>query len=151
MSRPPSILLFERLYLGSTALYLINAVLFWAGAREAMLMTPQVSANPAIARLIPGIMVGSLALSVGLSLLFWFLVARRGSMAGKWLVVVTEGLGACAALLAIVRLLRGAPFGISIALGFIATAMAIAAAALLFRPDAQRWLGAGEARLDKLP
>lgn len=107
MQRPPSIVLFERLYLGSLMLWAVNTALFWSRTREIMAQNPQLQANPQVAAIVAPLMIASLVATVGVSLLFWFLVARRGSVAGKWLVVVTEALGALFALIAILRLVQG--------------------------------------------
>ncbi len=140
MPRPPSIIAFERLYLGSIVLYIVNAALFWSATREIMVQTPQIEANPAMAGMVGGIMAGSLIVTVLVSLLFWWLVARARSVAGKWLVVGTEAIGAIFGLLALLRLARGtAPIPTATALGLIATGLAVAAAAMLFRADAGSW------------
>ena len=142
MPRPSSIVSFERLYLGSTALYVINAALYWSATREIMASTPQAQANPAVVSMLGAIMTGSLALTVVVSLLFWFLVARQRSVVGKWLVVVSEAVGVLFAAVALLRLARGtSPNPPSVVMGLVSTALAVAAAVFLFRPDAKVWLG----------
>lgn len=142
MERPPSIVAFERLYLGSIAVYIVNAVIFWTANREMMNMMGRVRATPGLADLISPIMIVALLATVLVSVLFWYLVVRKRHVAGKWLVVVTEAIGAVLALLALGRLVGGtAPNPASILLGLVSTALAIAAAIVLFRPDARTWLG----------
>ena len=139
VQRPPSIVAFDRLYLSSVVLYLLNAVLFWTATR-AIMLTSLPAANPAVARLLPTIMAGSLVVTVAVSLLLWWLVVRARNVAGKWLVAATEAIGAVLAALALVRLAGGASINTpSVLLGLISTALAIAAAAMLFRPDAVAW------------
>ena len=146
MSRPPSIILFERLYLGSIALYILNAALFWTQNRALVAAMPQLRANAQLASLVGAIIVGSLVVTLLLSLLFWWLVAKQRSEAGKWAVVVTEVIGALLAVLPLIRLVQGAtPNVVGAVLGLASTALAIWAATLLFRPDAQPWFGEQDA------
>lgn len=150
MGRPPSIISFERLYLGSIALYILNAALFWSQMRGAMDQSPQIQANPDMATVVGGIMVGSLVVTVLVSILFWWLVARQASVAGKWLVVGTEAIGALFALFALYKLATGSsPNPAGTAVGLVVTGLAIAAAAMLFRPDAKVWLGEDETVSDE--
>ena len=142
MTRPPSIVLFERLYLGSLAIYLINAAMFWTQSRDTVAAMPQIQANPAIAALVPPIMLGSLAVTVLFAILFWWLVARQRSEVGKWLVVVTEAIGGLFGLFALLQLVWGTAVNpTAAAIGLLATALAVAAAVVLFRPDARAWFG----------
>lgn len=144
MPRPSSVALFERLYLASIAVYFFNAVLFWSGTRALMAATPRIQADAAMAALVTPIMAVSLAVALSLSLLFWMMVVRWRMVTGKWLVVVTEAIGGALGLVSLVRLLGGhSPNPGSVALGLVSTAMAVAAAAMLFRPDAAAWLARG--------
>lgn len=145
MTRPHSILAFERLYLGSIAVSAIQAGLFWPQFRASMAAMPQVQNNATVASIMGGVM-GMLLIAILLfSLLFWYLVARARSIAGKWCVVVTEAIGAVVAVPALLRLARnGTDNPTSLALGLLATVLAIAAAAMLFRADAGTWLYADE-------
>lgn len=150
MSRPPSILLFERLYLGSILLYVVNAVVFWSTTRAMVLQSPQIQQTPALASMMVGIMIATVALMVAVSLLLWWLVARARSNVGKWLVVVTEAIGAVLALFSLLGIARGTAGNVpGIVLGLLGTALAIAAAAVLFRADARDWLAGDE--LDETP
>lgn len=140
MTRPPSIRAFERFYLTSTALYVANAALFWGETREAMRSLPYVASSPLMAPLIGPIMVGALVVTVLVSLLLWYLVARAGNAVGKWGVVATEAIGAAMGAMALLGLLQGAsPYRANVALGLLVTALAVAAAVMLFRPDATAW------------
>ncbi|WP_419808788.1 hypothetical protein [Sphingomonas sp.] len=142
--RPPSIAAFERLYLGSTALYVIVTLIYWSATREMMAASSQVQSNPQVGGMIGGIMIGSFAVTVLVALLLWWLVARGRSVVGKWLVVGTEAIGAIGGLLALLRLARGTAGDLTQALlGLLVTALAIAAAAMLFRADATAWLTEG--------
>lgn len=142
LPRPASIVAFERLYLGSLLLYIVVTAVFWTRTRETMLTMPQMRANPDVAGIIGPIMIGSFAVTVGVALLFWWLVARKHSVAGKWLVVVTEAIGALFAIFALLRLVQGtADSTVGSALSLLVAGLAIAAAVMLFRPDARAWFG----------
>ena len=145
--RPPAIQLFERLYLGSLALYLIGAALFWGRTQATIAAMPQLQANPAIGSFVIVIMVGTIVVIAAASLLFWWLVVRQRSAVGKWLVVVTEALGALSALATLVQLLRGLSLNpAGSALNLVATARLVGAAVALFRPGADAWFAEGERR-----
>ena len=145
MNRPPSIVAFERLYLGSILLTVVNAIVFWSFNRNAIAAMPQVQESPGLAALINIMLVVSLAITVAVSLLFWWLVARVGSVVGKWLVIVTEGLGVLFAILPLLNLIRGHGANVpGTIVTLVCTALAAAAAAMLFRADADDWIAARE-------
>lgn len=146
VTRPPSIVAFERLYLGSILLGIVNAIAFWSINRAAILDLPQVQASTGMTGMVDGMLIGSLAINVAISLLFWWLVARQGSVVGKWLVVVTEAIGLVMAILPLLRLLRGTAGNVpGTVLALVSTALAVAAAAMLFRADANGWFAARDA------
>ena len=140
MPRPAAITLFDRLYLASIVLYVLNAAIFWSQTSALATEMPQVQDNPAVASMVGGILIGTLVVTVALSVLFWWLVSRQRSEAGKWLVIVTEAIGALTGLWALVTLARGlAPNPTNAAISVVTTALAVAAAAMLLRADAQSW------------
>ena len=144
MLKPPSIRTFEGLYLGSIVLWALNTVIFWSRNQAMMASNPQFVANPQMVAIIQPIMIATVAITAVLSLLFWYLVARRASVVGKWMVVVTEAIGAIFLLLGLVRLATTGGVTAPVALGFVATVLAVAAAAMLFRPDTNAWFAIGE-------
>ena len=145
MNRPPSIIAFERLYLGSIVLSIINAIAFWSFNRDAIAAMPQVQESPGLAALINIMLIVSLAITVAVSLLFWWLVARAGSVVGKWLVIVTEGLGVLFAIVPLLNLVRGHAANVpGTVVTLVCTALAVAAAAMLFRADVDAWIAARE-------
>lgn len=144
MTRPSSIVAFERLYLGSIAVYLLNALVFWSTNRELMNSMSQIRSAPGLAELIGPIAIATLVVTVLISLLFWFLIVRKRSAVGKWLVVATEVIGVLMAVPALISLVSGtAPNPPGVALSLLATALAVAAAAMLFRADAKAWFAEG--------
>lgn len=140
LPRPSSIVAFERLYLASIAVTVLNFALFWSSKREAVMASAQIQAQPALAKLVMPIFFITVALVVLVSLLFWWLVARQGSVVGKWLVIVTESLGVLVQIPALLALLGGRANPVaSVATELLATLLAVAGAAMLLRGDAQPW------------
>ena len=131
--RPQSIELFEKVYLGSIALGLVNTALSW-GALTASLKTVSDGAM----KMGPGVMVGSIVIGLVISLLLWFFVARRASSVAKWIFVVITAIGVFGVLSSLANPL--APKGLTMIGGMIATALQVFAAWLLFKPDAVAWL-----------
>lgn len=147
--RPPAIVAFERLYLGSTLLYVIVSAVFWSQTRELMLAF---QGAQGVAGMITGIMVVTLLITLGASLLLWWLVARQRSVVGKWLVVATEVIGVIGGLFALLRLIQGStPNAAQSAMTLVVTALAVAAAAMLFRADARAWFGETVANEEVVP
>ncbi len=151
MTRPPSIVRFEQLYLASIAIWLLTTLGFWSVNRHMIEANPQTAANPQMQSFALTLMVVSAAVVLGASLLFWWLAARKGSPVGKWLVVVTEAIGILFALYALYLLVSGAAPNVLNAVGnLLSTALAVAAAALLFRPDANVWFADGRGEAEPL-
>lgn len=142
MYRPPSIVTFERLYLASIALGLLNTVVGW-NARQALLANnPAVVANPQMLPVLGPIMAAMAIMGALLALILWYFVARRGSVVAKWIVTVLAGLGGLTALGTLMTLVQGhSPSVLSSLLGLVNAGLSIAAAAMLFRADALPWFG----------
>ncbi|MCP3735956.1 hypothetical protein M9979_13870 [Sphingomonas sp. RP10(2022)] len=144
MAKPPSIARFEQLYWASVIIGLINAALNW-GTTQATL-----AANPLFANagwFLPLTQVIGLAIAV----LLWFFIVRRPSVVAKWVQVVFAAFGAFGLLSALFLLATGrAPTGTQLILGLFANILYIAAAVMLFRPDARLWFGEGLGEDDDL-
>ncbi len=134
--RPNSILLFERLFLGSMAIGVINAFLSWDDTMATLAADPNLAAFGNI------FIYATLAFSVGINLLLWFFVARKASTVAKWIIIVFFGIGLVSMPFSIGTL---PPLSMIITLAI--TAMQGAAIYMLFRPDAQKWF-AGETVAD---
>lgn len=137
MAKPPSIARFEQLYWASVALGLVNTALNWK-VSQARLQTNPLLANASWFQ--PLIQVIGLAIAV----LLWYFIVRRPSVVAKWIQVVFAAIGAfgllsAAFLLAIGRVQLGLP----VILGLIVNLLYIAAAVMLFKPDAKLWFGEG--------
>lgn len=134
MERPASIRRFEQWYLDGIALSLVGWAVDWSA------MQARLAADPRTANF--GWMLGAmLVLSTAVSLLLWFLTARRGSVIAKWIVVVLAGLSVVRLLVDLPALSAGAMSVLSYAVGVATTLVNIAAAAMLFRADARAWFG----------
>ena len=136
--RPKSIVMFERLFLASLVLGLLNFLLSYQDA--AALVANDTGAQKL--GLGGGFLIGITAVSTVVYLLLWFLVARMASNIAKWVLVVFVGLGVLAALPA----LAGA-WSVALALSLVVYALEVLALVYLFRPDAKAWL-AGKDRAD---
>ena len=131
--RPQSIELFEKVYLGSIGVGLVNTALSW-GALTASLQ----NAGNAAVSMGPGVMILSIVLGLIISLLLWFFVARRASNVAKWIYVVITAIGVFGVLSSLAN--PSAPKGLAMIGGFVATALQMFGAWLLFKPDSVAWL-----------
>lgn len=135
MTRPRSILAFERLFL--------LALLLWA-VRQALTFGAQVAqfeANPAgqgRSWILATLLIGTAIVN----LLIWYLAARRANIAGKWLAVAAAAVSAVLLLFEVFALLQpgGAALPFKL-LALVASALTVAAAVPLFRDDAKAWFG----------
>ena len=145
MPRPPSIVLFDRLYLASLGVYLLDLILFWSAKREAVLRSPQLQMRPDLVGVVVPLMIAMMLVVTLVSVALWWAVARRGSGAAKWIVVATEAIGVLLQAPALIAVLTGrADPLVSILLELVATVLAVAAAAMLFRSDARPWFAQRE-------
>ncbi|MEG3169436.1 hypothetical protein U1737_14680 [Sphingomonas sp. LB3N6] len=135
MNRPPSIVWYERLYLASFVFGLVASAISWT--QRATIL----AANPMLAEA-HWILPVTQALTIAIALLIWYFTARRPSVIAKWMVVVFAAFGVLSILLSLGTLAMGrAVSGTTLALSVLANALYIAAAVLLFKPDAQLWFG----------
>jgi len=137
VTKPPSIVRFEQFYWASVILGLINTGLNWRTSQAAL------SANPVLAGmtwLLPAMQVVGLAVTV----LLWFFIVRRPSVVAKWVQVVFAGFGALAIASAVVLIAMGrSSLNAQIVVGLVANILYVAAAVMLFKPDARLWFGEG--------
>jgi hypothetical protein len=137
MPKPQSIVRFERFYWASVLIGLVNTVLNWGASRAAL------ATNPMLADatwLLPVMQL----VGFGISILLWVFIVRRPSVVAKWVLVVFAAFGAFGLLSALFLLVLGrVPVGVQLFLGLATNILYIAAAAMLFRPDAKLWLGEG--------
>ncbi len=133
MIRPASIVRFEQLYLGALVLGIVNIVLLWSTTAAL------IAAQPALAGISSWYQLAATLVGIGIPLVLWYAVARRGSVIAKWIVVIWAGL-------MVVSLVFGLASGNIVAgaagaLGIGVVLLRLAAAWMLFRPDTRAWFG----------
>jgi Na+-transporting NADH:ubiquinone oxidoreductase subunit NqrE len=140
MTRPNSIIWFERVFLGSMLLSLVNSALTWSSLSE------QMAATPGAATLGGNFLIGTMAVGIVINLLLWYFIARRGSNVARiiWTVLFAIGIFGVIAMffqptslsLKIVPLISFALQGIGIF--------------LLWRPDAKPWFAPNKENLENI-
>lgn len=145
--------MFERLYLASLALVIVQQVVGYFVARDLLGAMPGMSADSEM-QAFRGLMlgagvIGGLLFAVGIPLLLWWLAARRRQEVAKWLLLVVSILSVLNLLGSLVMLSLGfAPTmaanltalqGIAVAIDGAAELLGIAALWFLFQPDATHW------------
>lgn len=137
--RPSSIVTFDRLYLVATGLGLVNSFMSIDRLQAQIEAMPQLRALQAG----PSIAYFSVALSVLIPLLLWFLVAHRASVVAKWVLVAWTAL-------AIANLLPklGLDGGLGVLMNLAVEALRVVALSFLFRADAKAWFAGGNLDAD---
>lgn len=133
--RPQSILMFERLYLASLAIGIVNFVLSFDQA------VSMVQNDPELAELGlgSGFVIATSSFSFLISLLLWYLIARRASSIAKWILVILTAFGF------IFMLFDSSSYGgVSGTITWITTILQLVALVFLFRPDAKDWFRASK-------
>lgn len=133
--RPKSILMFERLFLGSLVLGALNVLLSWQDAAAQMADDPGAQQLGLGSGFLLAITVGSFAVY----LLLWLLIARQASTVAKWILTVLVALGVAFALPAL-----AGSWNVTLVLSLVVHALEILALVYLFRPDAKAWLDGAE-------
>ena len=133
MQRPPSIINFERLYLGALALGLVNTVLTWS----TYLRVPAViQAQAAIGDwYLPTVT----AIGFIIPLIFWYLAARRASVVAKWFTTVFFGFSLLGVLIGVG--MGSYPSSLAAVLSVVAVVLNAVAVWMLFKSDAKTWFG----------
>src|SRR5687768_17281311 len=87
--RPPSIAMFERLYLASLAVSGISLVIGFDG------MLAEFAQQPGMVGigLGSGFLASLMAIGFAISLLLWWLIARKASNVAKWILIVLTAFG----------------------------------------------------------
>lgn len=140
--RPASIVNFDRLYLVATALGLVNSLMSIDSLQARIAAMPELRAM----HVGSGFVYLSIAVSVGIPLLLWFLVAHRRSVVAKWILVGFTAL----AILNLPASLRqiGAGGGLGVLTNVAVDVLRVVALSFLFRADAKAWLGRSGAMTD---
>lgn len=139
MERPVSIVWFERCYLGALVVGLVNFALQWPT------MMAQLADNPQVAQLgstfAPTVAIVSVAISTAISLLLWFLAARKRAVVAKWIITVFFVIGVLFTVFNAIG--HKLPAGIGGVLAIVALVLNGVAVWQLFRPDAEAWFARG--------
>lgn len=139
--RPVSIMRFEQVYLTELALGLLNSLLLWDTISDVY------ASDPNGAMLGPGFLIGSLALSLAVSLLLWFFTARKASNIARWITTLFLAIGVASTVYSFA--MGAAPAGLSAAISVAAVLLQIAALYFLFQPDARGWFADGDDAFDE--
>ena len=141
--RPRSIIWFERFFLASLLLSLLNTGLSF-GTLMALLNADPIIGGTGYAEVA---MIATAGIRFGIQLLLWFLIARKASNIAKWILVALTVLGIASLIPSIWMLMEyelttlmeegGA---VTLTVTFLITVLQIAAIFYLFRPDAKAWL-----------
>jgi nitrate/nitrite transporter NarK len=131
--RPPSIRLFEKLYLLTIGLGLVGLALSW----DSMIGLAQARSGAAESTA-AGVVVGAAVFGVLIPLLLVYFIARRASNIAKWIFVVLTAFGLLSFLAAVTR--PELPKDMLLALNAVSLVLSLYCAWLLFRPDARAWL-----------
>lgn len=122
--RPQSIIWFERLFLASIVVGLVNSVALYG---------EMAAAQP----LSPAVLTGTIALGIGINLALWYFAARRASNVARIILTILFALGI--ASLVFTLALGTFPAGIAGLLGALNWLLQAAAIVFLYRRDANGW------------
>lgn len=140
MTRPNSIIWFERVFLGSMLLGLINSALTWSTINEQMAATPGASA------LGSNFLIGTMAVGLVINLLLWYFIARKGSNVARiiWTVLFAIGIFGVVAMF-----FQPTPLSMKIVplISFVLQGIGIF---LLWRPDAKPWFSPNKENLENI-
>ncbi len=132
--RPPSIERFERLYLASFAVSLLGWAFSWQSTADRLAIDPKTAA---FGWLLPA----ALALSGAITVLLWYLIARRASLAAKWVVTILTGLTVVRFVINLTVVFRGSVPMVATLLSAAIVVLSVAATVQLFKADARAWFG----------
>jgi len=135
MTKPISILNFERCYIGAWVVGVLNTIFGWSAASAVLANNPQVQ------RAGPGVVTAGLGLgllfSALITFLLWYFIVRRHSVIAKWLVTAFFAFGALSFLTSLSKV--AITPGLTLALGLLSLVLQGIAVVMLFRPDARAW------------
>ena len=130
--KPTAIKRFDWLYLGAIVLSTVATFINYdslMAQMEAELATSGAEGVSSIA------LIGGFAFGIVVSLALWFLVSVLRIGLVKWIIALFAAWGAVSFVLSMLQ----TGFDVSLVLGAIAVIMNVAAAALLFTPEAKAW------------
>jgi Na+/proline symporter len=122
--RPSSIIWFERLFLASIAVGVLNSALIF----------PSLAASQPVS---PAFLIGTIVVGVAINLALWWFAARRGSNAARIILTILFALGLASVLFTLT--MGTYPPGTAGLLSGINWVLQVAAVVFLYRPDANAW------------
>lgn len=141
MHRPPSIILFERLFWASLVASFLTTALTWNDIMSQMQRDAVGFRSATVIGITAVILAVTLLILAGL----WYGIARRGSNVTKWIYVVLTALGTLSTIASLFE--PDTLSGIWLVGTLLSTVLSVASAAVLFRADAVAWL-TGKAPVD---
>jgi hypothetical protein len=140
MTRPNSIIWFERVFLGSILLGLINSALTWSTIQG------QIAATPGASMLGSGFLMGTMVIGIVVNLLLWYFIARRGANVARiiWTVLFAIGVFGVVAMF-----LRPTSLSVKV-MPLISFALQAYGVFLLYRPDTKPWFSPNKENLENI-
>ena len=132
--QPPSIIRFSRIFLAALALAAALSVLTFPSLKASLIRQ-----DPAAASLSDGVLALAVALGLGVMVVLWYLIARRGSNLAKWVLVAVTVVSILLQLPKLGAVMANP--GLMSGLSLLAIAAQVYAIVMLFRADARAWLG----------
>lgn len=132
--QPASIKQFDRYFLGSLVLGLVNSVLSYQDNIDMLRNDPAM----AEAGFGSGFIITVTIFGFAIPVLLWFLIARRASNVAKWILVVLTVIGTLFMIPTLAIVAEQGALGLVLVL--VVTVLQIYAITLLFRSDAKAWL-----------
>jgi hypothetical protein len=131
--RPQSIIMFERLFLASLAIGVLNFILGY----DAAVATLQNDPSTQQLGLGGGFAIAVFAVGTGIYLLLWFLIARKAINIAKWILVVLIALSVISLMTSLTGSFR---LNVTTGLALATYILEVVAVIYLFREDAVAWL-----------
>jgi hypothetical protein len=133
MTKPNSIRLFDRLFLGSLTLGVLNFLIGWGELSATLSRAPEFAATG----FGTGFIIATFAIGMIINLIIWYFISVRASKIAKWILTAFFVVG----LLSLLKNLNNplGPHGFSLVGTLVITMLQAAAIYMLFRPDSIAW------------
>lgn len=124
--QPHSIGIFDKLFLGSLALGLANMFLSWESSMA------ELEGSGLDGGAGTGLMIASVAIGFGISLLLWYFISRHASNIARWILIALTAIGVISLPFSLFDLPT-----VPMILAIVVTGMQLVAIYYLFRPDSK--------------
>ena len=140
MTRPASIILFERVFLASLLLSLADSVFNWST------LIDQINVAPGASPRVVDFLIEGMTFVLLIYLLLWYFIARRGANVARiiWTVLFAFGVFGVIAMF-----FQATPLSVKI-IPLISFALQAYGVFLLYRPDAKPWFSSNKDDLEKI-